>query len=124
MPKVLLIEDDQDQITMYEIEFSLHGIDFINAKEGEGGIALAKSEKPDLILVDLIMEGIGGLEVLERLKRDKDTTDIPVVILTNLETKETLEKAHNLGALEYIVKTRKTPRELREKVLKIIEENK
>jgi len=102
--KILVIEDEavlqkamSDMLGEYEYES-------IQAIDGEQGLALAGSEKPDLILLDLVLPKKHGLEVLEELKGNEETKNIPVIVLTNLEEKEDISRAMELGAKSYLVK--------------------
>jgi len=121
MTKILLVEDEQTlQKTLGDI-FTKEGYKVINALDGEVGLKLAKKEKPDLILLDVILPKMTGFEVLKELKNDSDTRFIKVVILTNLENVEDVEKALSLGATTYLVKTDYSLSGILEKVKKIIE---
>lgn len=120
-PKILLIEDDPTQVFLYQGKFELEGFDFIPALSGEEGLSLLKEgEKPDIILLDLLLIKIDGFEVLSRIRQDKNLRDIPVLILTNLSTKNSHKKTRELGAVDYIVKTSIVPAELVERVRKIL----
>ena len=77
---------------------------------------LAKSIKPDLILLDLILPKIHGFDVLKELKEDEKTKEIPIIVLTNLERVEDVEKALELGATTYLVKADYTLEEVIEKI--------
>ena len=104
MKKILFIEDEPTlQKAIGEI-LSQEGYKILQALDGEIGLSLAKSEKPDLILLDLILPKKNGFEVLEGLKDDPETFDIKVMILTNLEGSKDVEKALELGATSYLVK--------------------
>ena len=89
--------------------------------DGEIGLKLAKSKKPDLILLDLVLPKVHGFEVLKELKSDSGTKDIPIIVLTNLEAIEDVNKAIELGAKTYLVKTQYNLEEVVEKVKKAIE---
>jgi len=119
-PTVLLIEDDPDQIFMYQNKFELEGFEFYSARKGDEGITLAKSHKPDAILLDLVLIAENGLDVLEKLKQDDETKKIPVVILTNLVKKEAMDRAKNLGAVDFVVKTDTMPSEVVQKIQGIL----
>jgi CheY-like chemotaxis protein len=109
---ILLIEDDPDQQKMYSLVFTKKGYKFLQALGGVEGVEMAQREKPALILLDILMNGINGIETLELLKKDDIIKDIPVIILTNYTREETLKKALALGAKEIIVKTDIVPHEL------------
>lgn len=117
---VLLIEDDPDQIFMYQNKFELEGFEFFSARKGDEGIALAKSHKPNAILLDLVLIAENGLDVLEKLKQNDETKNIPVVILTNLVKKEAMDRAKNLGAVDFIVKTDTMPGSVVQKIRDIL----
>ncbi len=90
----------------------------VSALNGDIGLRLARSEKPALILLDLILPQKDGFEVLKELKRDDKTKNIPVLILTNLESPSDVEKAINLGAATFLVKTNYRLEEIMEKIKK------
>ena len=106
MAKILFIEDDADQVLMYKIKFELHRHNFISANDGVEGLASAEQEQPDIILIDLLMDKMGGLEVLENLKSNSSTKNIPALIVTNLDKQELARKAMSLGAVDFIVKSK------------------
>lgn len=116
MFRVLLIEDDKDQILMYQTKFELSGYSFCAAENGIKGLAMAESEKPDIILIDLLMEGMGGIEVLENLKKNSKTKDIPAIVVTNLDKHDLARKAMALGALDFIVKSKIPLREMMSRI--------
>lgn len=117
---VLLIEDDPDQIFMYQNKFELEGFALFSTRRGDEGIAAAKVRKPDIILLDLVLIAESGLDVLQKLKQDNETKKIPVVILTNLVKKEAMEKARTLGAADFVVKTDVMPGGVVQKVRDIL----
>ena len=120
--KILFIEDESAlQKTFGEI-LKQEGYEMISALDGETGLRLAKSEKPDLILLDLILPKMHGFEVLKKLKEDKETKDIPVIVLTNLEKIEDVDKALELGATTYLIKAQYSLEEVVEKIKKVLQE--
>lgn len=114
--KLLLIEDDRDQIGMYKFKFEKEGFSFLSARNGREGIELAKSEQPDIILLDLILINESGIDVLKQLKASADTQNIPVIMLTNLAKNDMKLQSESLGAVDFIMKTQITPGELVQKV--------
>jgi DNA-binding response OmpR family regulator len=120
MKTILFIEDESAlQKTFGEI-LKQEGYEMISALDGETGLRLAKSEKPDLILLDLILPKIHGFEVLKKIKEDKEIKDIPVIVLTNLEKIEDVDKALELGATTYLVKAQYSLEEVVEKIKKAL----
>jgi len=81
------------------------GYKIIHALDGEIGLSLVIKEKPDLVLLDLILPKIDGFEVLKRIKENQETKNIPVIILTNLEESVDVGKSLELGATTYLVKS-------------------
>jgi len=104
MPKILFVEDEP--MLQKELAEILNQEKFktLSAFDGEEGLKIAQEEKPNLILLDLILPKKDGFEVLKELKAGKKTKDIPVIILTNLEGVGDIEKALELGATTYLVK--------------------
>lgn len=116
MKKILLIEDDKDQILLYQTKFELSGYGFVAAENGRKGLELAETEKPDIILIDLLMPGMDGIEVLEKLKNNAKTKNIPALIVTNLDKHDLARKAMALGALDFIVKSKIPLREMMSRI--------
>jgi DNA-binding response OmpR family regulator len=121
MKKILFIEDEAALQKTFRDVLEKEGYQMISALDGESGLRLAKSQKPDLILLDLILPRKDGFEVLKELKEDETTKEIPVIVLTNLEDIESVEKAIELGATTYLVKAQYTLEEVIQKVKKALE---
>lgn len=103
--KILIIEDEstlQKALTEFLTE---ENFSVFSALDGEIGVALAKKEKPDLVLLDIILPKKDGYEVLEELKGSEETKKIPVILLTNLESPEDIDRAFEKGASTYLVKS-------------------
>lgn len=118
--KILIVEDDRFLRELMAKKLTAEGFDVKEAVDGEDGLKKAKEEKPNLILLDLILPGIDGFEVLSRIKEDPSLEIIPVIILSNLGQKEDVERGLKLGAADYLVKAKFTPSEIIEKVRKIL----
>jgi len=121
MKKILFIEDESALQKTFRDVLEKEGYQMISALDGESGLRLAKNQKPDLILLDLILPRKDGFEVLKELKEDETTKGIPVIVLTNLEDIESVEKAIELGATTYLVKAQYTLEEVIQKVKKALE---
>ena len=121
MKKIALMEDDFDIREMYKMKLEMEGYNVVCAEDGEKALKLIKAEKPDLILLDILMPKKDGFEVLEEIKKfkDDDLKSIPVVMLTNLSNKEDIFEAEKLGACDYIVKAKSSPSEIVEKIKSI-----
>ncbi len=114
--KILLIEDDKMLADMYITKFSKEGMEVIRAEDGAKGLELAKKEKPDMILLDIIMPKLDGFAVLRELKKDPQAGSTHILLLTNLGQSEDVEKGKELGADDYFIKANHTPAEIVEKV--------
>jgi DNA-binding response OmpR family regulator len=110
--KILIIEDDTSIIQQYKMKFEEAGYEVVEATTGISGIELAKSEHPDLILLDVIIPQNDGFAVLKNLKEDSSTKDIPIILLTNLAQEGDRKRGLKLGAKEYLVKANFTPSEV------------
>jgi len=119
--KILFIEDESALQQTFGDVLKQEGYQMIGALDGEVGLKLAKSGKPDLILLDLILPKIDGFEVLKKIKADPETKDIPVIVLTNLEESEDVQRAIDLGAKNYLVKANYSLREVVEKIKKALQ---
>ena len=122
MKKILFVEDESALQKTFGERLSPEDYEVISALDGEIGLRLAKTKKPDLILLDLILPKVNGFEVLKELKEEKETKDIPVIVLTNLEGIGDVDKAIELGATTYLVKAQYSLEELVEKIKKVLGE--
>lgn len=104
-PKVLMIEDDKFLRKIYRNKLTRSGFEFIEAINGVEGLNKVFSEKPDLVLLDLILPRKNGFDVLIEMKRNRATKKIPVIILSNLGQETDVQRGLSLGAQDYLVKT-------------------
>ena len=123
MKKILFIEDESTLQKTFADILGPEGFEVIPALDGEIGLNLAKTEKPDLILLDLILPKLHGLELLEKIKQDETIKNIPVIVLTNIESIEEIDKALELGATTYLVKSDYSLEEVVAKIKKALKEN-
>lgn len=121
MKKILFVEDEAALQKSFGETLEQEGYEIIKALDGKKGLKLAKEEKPDLILLDLILPRLSGFEVLEKLKDNEELKSIPVIILTNLERAEDINKALELGATTYLVKANYSMEDIVNKVGKALE---
>lgn len=122
MKKILFIEDESALQKTFGDILKQEGYEMISALDGEIGLRLAKTKKPNLILLDLILPKVHGFEVLKKLKEDKETKDVPIIVLTNLEGIRDVEQALELGATTYLVKAQYSLEEVIEKIKKALSE--
>jgi DNA-binding response OmpR family regulator len=102
--KIMWVEDDQFLSDLIARKLSQHHCKLLFTSTGEEALELLTKERPDVILLDLFLPGIGGLEVLENVKKDKNLKDIPVIILSNFTQNNEMEKARSLGATRFLTK--------------------
>lgn len=113
MIKILIIEDDPLMRKMYQNVFMLSNLYEVEvAIDGEEGIAKAKTTKPQIILLDIMMPKMNGLEVLDSIKSDPGTKQIPVIILSNLSGEQDEETALSKGAAKYLIKSNYEPKQI------------
>ena len=102
--RILIIEDESDIGELLEYNLQKEGYDTILANNGESGLQIAKKEKPNLLILDLMLPGIDGLDVCRLIKSDSDIKDISIVMLTALGQEEDIVKGLESGADDYITK--------------------
>jgi DNA-binding response OmpR family regulator len=117
---VALIEDDPLIAEMYTTKFTKEGYDIKHAADGAAGLDLVKKEKPDIILLDIIMPKMDGFQVLTELRKEAAFKSTPVIMLTNLGQEEDVQKGRALGATDYFIKTNFTPAAIVDKVKGIL----
>jgi len=120
MKKILIIEDDPFLSEVYAAKFSQSGFQTEVALDGKKGMERIKADKPDLIILDIVLPKMDGFELLKKIKEDPELKEIPVVLLTNLGQKNEVEKGLSLGADEYIIKAHFTPTAIVAKVKEIL----
>lgn len=102
--KIMIVEDDDHISKVYEIKFSKEGLVSTIARDGEEAVEKITTEKPSLIILDLMIPKKDGFWVLEEIKKNADLAKIPVLVLSNLGQKSDQDRALALGAREYLVK--------------------
>ena len=104
--KILLVEDDKFLRTVLEKKLLVEGFEFISVTDGDEALEKIISEKPDLILLDIILPKRSGFLILEDIRKDPELSKIPILIISNLGQEEDIKKALSLGAKEYFVKAK------------------
>jgi len=99
MPKVLIVDDETRIVRFLELKLKVSGYDVISATSGERALDLARSEKPDILLLDIILPGIDGLEVLQEIRK---FSQMPVIVFS--ARAGYAERTMKLGANDYIAK--------------------
>lgn len=116
--KILIVEDDKFLSELISTKLTKEGYEVSIALDGEAGLEKAKTEKPDIILLDILLPGISGFEVLEQIKKstDPEVKNIPVLILSNFGQESKVQQGLSLGAVDYLVKANFTTGEIVEKI--------
>jgi CheY-like chemotaxis protein len=108
MSKIMLVEDDNNLREIYEARLQAEGYQIVAAKDGEEALVVAKAEKPDLVISDIMMPKISGFEMLDILRNTDGLKDLKVIMLTALGQNDDQQKADRLGADRYLVKSQVT----------------
>lgn len=103
--KILVIEDDITLNKIYQTKLGVMGYEVASAYNGEEAVAKAKSEMPDLILLDLMLPKKSGFDVLTEIKADENIKNIPVIILSNLGQEEDVKRGLEMGAIDFLTKS-------------------
>lgn len=104
MDTILIIDDDPEIVEFTQKRLERKGYRVIGALDGNAGIAAARKEKPDLILLDIMMPGKDGYEVLRELKDDPKTRATPVIMLTAQSGSGSVMECQECGAADYFIK--------------------
>ncbi len=120
MTKILYVEDELFLADVLSQFMTKAGFTLEIAKDGDDALVRA-AQKPDAILLDIVLPKTDGFEVLKRLKENQELSSIPVIVLSNLATEENKEKATALGAEAYFVKASLSPQEVVDRIRNIID---
>lgn len=116
MKKILIIEDEKVLFEMYREKFENAGYGVMTSKECEEGLELAKKEKPDLILLDILLPKKSGIDFLREWRKNPAISSITVVAFSNYDDPATKKEAYELGVQDYLIKTNFTPKQIVEKI--------
>jgi CheY-like chemotaxis protein len=108
MPKVLLVEDDNNLREIFQMRLQAEGYATLTAADGEEGLVVAMKEKPDLIVADIMMPKLSGFEMVENLRAAPEMKDVKVVMMTALGQAEDQARGEKLGVVKYLVKSQVT----------------
>lgn len=118
--KILLVEDSKVVQQMYRNKLTFEQFNVLTADNGMEAIKILSQEKPDIILLDLMMPIMDGYKVLQVVKTDPRLANIPVLVFSAKGQSEEVEKALNLGAAGYIVKATTKPNEVVDQIRKVL----
>ena len=122
MKKILIVEDEKILAEMYRDKFTEAGFEVSVTFDAKEGLKLAKKEKPDLIILDILLPRENGVYFLTELKNDLEISSIPVVVFSNFDDPETKRTALRLGVKDYLIKTNYTPSEIVTKIKQLLSE--
>ncbi len=114
--KILICEDEITLAKVLQEKFEREEFSVVIVASGDEIVSAAQKEKPDIILLDLVMPKLDGLQALALMKKDIELKNIPVIILSNLNDDEKIKKALDLGVVDYVVKASHPINEVVEKV--------
>ena len=121
MAKIIIVEDDLNIASLYKqnIEKAGHSVMVVADSEAVKQIT---EQKPDLVLLDILMPNVSGLDILREIKADATLSAIPVLLLTNMAEDESIAKGLQLGAYGYLLKSETTPDQILSRVKMTLEE--
>ena len=111
-----MVDDDEALRQLYSAELITKGYQVVVASDGDEALEKAKTEKPNLILLDVMMPKTDGIVALTKIKQEPELKDIPILMLTNFGQENLVKQAFDLGAADYLLKYKVTPAEMSEKV--------
>jgi DNA-binding response OmpR family regulator len=120
MKRILIIEDESLIGELLRKKLANEGYYVFLARDGEKGLEEIRSQKPDLVLLDIVLPRLNGFEVLEGMKKDGSLDTTPVIIISNSGQPTEIEEAKKMGVADWLVKTEFDPAEVAEKVRKQI----
>ena len=120
MGRVLVVDDEPDVLLLCRLNLQQRGHELLEAPDGATALELARAQRPDAIVLDLMLPGIDGYEVLQTLRGDPLTASIPVLVLTAKSLRADRERSHGLGASAFLTKPF-LPSELCEQVDSLVE---
>jgi DNA-binding response OmpR family regulator len=120
MTKIAIVDDDPMISDIYQKKFSDQGFDVVLASSGEQILEIAKKQKIDVILLDLLIPRMDGFEVIKNIRSGNYDSDIKIIVSSNLSEKEDRERALKLGADGFVIKAQFTPSQMVEEIKKII----
>jgi len=104
MLRILVVDDEPDVVRLLEFRLKKEGFDVIACGDGQSALKLADEEKPDLIILDIMMPLMDGMEVLRQIRSRRTTSRIPVIMLTAKTASVTVDEARQLWVSDYIMK--------------------
>ncbi|MGB3622108.1 MAG: twitching motility response regulator PilH [Ketobacter sp.] len=104
MPRVLIVDDSPTETYKFKETLEKHGFEIITADNGADGVAVARQEQPDVVLMDVVMPGLNGFQATRQLSKGDDTKHIPVIIVTTKDQETDKVWGRRQGATDYLTK--------------------
>ncbi|MAR89822.1 MAG: twitching motility response regulator PilH [Pseudomonadota bacterium] len=104
MPRVLIVDDSPTETYKFKETLEKHGFEIITADNGADGVAVARQEQPDVVLMDVVMPGLNGFQATRQLHKGDDTKHIPVIIVTTKDQETDKVWGRRQGAADYLTK--------------------
>lgn len=120
MSKVLIVEDDNEIRNLYGFSLKANGFEVFEAADATAGAKLLDAEKPDVILLDMLMPGISGLDFLKQNNVHHRYPDTKIVAFSNIETPRVVAEAKGLGITSYFLKVNVTPHQMVDVIKKML----
>jgi DNA-binding response OmpR family regulator len=124
MPKkILFVEDDEGFFNIFSVPLKMKGYDVVHVSDGSLAVEKIVAEKPDLVLLDIVLPGTSGLDILKELREREETKEIKIVMLTNFGSDDNINKAMEYGSNDYLMKYNIVPSELPAKIAGLLGES-
>lgn len=124
MPKkILFVEDDEGFFNIFSVPLKMKGYDVVHVADGSIAVEKIITEKPDLVLLDIVLPGTSGLDILKELREREETQSITVIMLTNFGNDDNIAKAMEYGSDDYLMKYNIVPSELPDKIATLLGED-
>lgn len=120
MAKVLIVDDEQILADAYELVLTKAGYTVFIANRGDAGLMIVEKEKPDIILLDMLMPEMNGIDFMKALKEKSLLKQTKVLAFSNIENPEVVAAAKKLGVVDYLLKVDYTPREVTQLVTRLL----
>jgi len=120
MKKILIVEDEKILSEMYKFKLNKEGFEVTLAMEVDEAIALAKKQKPDLVVLDVLLPKESGINYLIKTREMNDLNTVPVLVLSNFDDNQTRAEAFKYGAKDYLIKSNHDPKEIVAKIKELL----
>src|ERR1700733_12167107 len=112
MKKILVIEDDQIVANVYRNKLAVEGYQAETATDGETGLKLMRTFKPDVIVLDLVLPKMSGVEVIKQIRSEEEFSKLPIIVFSNTYLTNLIQEAWKAGATKCISKSSSSPKEV------------